>query len=173
MSSIVESLKDKMLNDGKLVLFEGKDCFVDEKQISLTSEQLDSIYQLALENNMRIKMQAIMGSSDISNFEDVFIEDRSEMYKQDGVDEDDAYAQAEADSDDLDGESDTYVEYFLDDINSKYHYEYKIDKITDNYSIVFSVDDSVKGLLSGKSFTDSEEPLIHNEDVIVKVTLYK
>lgn len=61
MSSIVESLKDKMLNNGKLVLFEGKDCFVDEKKISLNSEQLDSIYQVALENNMRIKMQATMG----------------------------------------------------------------------------------------------------------------
>lgn len=95
------------------------------------------------------------------------------MYIEDGEDEDDTYAQAKADLEDLYEESDTYVEYFLDDINSKYHYGYKIDKITDIYSIVFSVDDSVKDLLGGKSFTDNEEPLIHNEDVIVKVTLYK
>lgn len=172
MNNIVETLSNKMLADGKLVLDEGTNYYLGDKNIALSPEQLDDIYQVALENDMNIKMKAIMSSSDISDFEDEFIEDRSEMYIEDGEDEDDAYAQAEADADDLLGESDTYVEYFLSNIDSNYHYEYHIDEVKDE-CIVFSVKDSVKNLLDGESFSDNNEPLIHDEDIILTVTLYK
>lgn len=166
-----DNIVDKLFKQNRIVLEETRWIRIDNKDIELSEEQLDEVYERAIQEDMMFKSECIM--NDTSYYEEQLVEDKISMYIEDGEDEDEAEGLAIEEASDIESEANSYVEYLLSDKGSEYSNKFKIKEVTDEENIVFTIEDRLKELLDGEKFSENDEPVIHDEDMNLKVTLFK
>lgn len=166
-----DNIVDKLFKQNRIVLEETRWIRIDNKDIELSEEQLDEVYERAVQEDMMLKSECIM--NDTSYYEEQLVEDKISMYIEDGEDEDEAEGLAIEEASDIESEANSYVEYLLSDKGSEYSNKFKIKEVTDEENIVFTIEDKLKELLDGEKFSENDEPVIHDEDMNLKVTLFK
>lgn len=185
--SLSTSLVDKIYDDNDIIdklfrrkeieLEEGNIVKIGDKNIFLNENQLDEIYQKALEKDMSFESECIMNWDKIMTYEDIFIDDRTQMYIDEGEDEDEAEGMAEEDSYNVRNEADMYTSYLLDDEGSHYEYASDIKEASESQGrgckIIFTVKDKLNNLFVNQKFSTINEPVINDGDIILKVRLFK
>lgn len=174
MNKVTEELINKMVKDNKIELYEGNAYDTgDDKTNTLSLEQLNTIYSKAGQEDMSFKAECIMSNDDLSYYEDELIEDLTDMYIEDGEDECDADGLAIEEAQDIENEADSYVEYLLKDAHSKYSNNFSIKEVTENEDIIFTITDKVSNFLENKTFSEIKEPTLCDDNMVIKVTLFK
>lgn len=174
MYKVTKELINKMLGDSKIELYEGIAYDTgDDKTNTLSLEQLNAIYDKACQEGMSFKAECIMTNDDLSYYEDELIEDLTDMYIEDGEDECDAEGCAIEEAHDIENEADSYVEYFLEDKHSKYSSNFSIKEVTEDEDIIFTITDKVNNFLENKTFSEIKEPTLCDDNMVIKVTLFK
>lgn len=166
-----DNIVDKLFKQNRIVLEEIRWARIDNKNIELSEEQLDEVYERATQEDMAFKSKCIMNNA--SYYEEQLVEDKISMYIDEGEDEDEAEDLAIEEASDIESEANSYVEYLLSDKKSEYDSRFKVEEITDEENIVFTIEDRLKKLLDGEKFSENDEPVIHDEDINLKVTLFK
>lgn len=165
------NIVDKLFKQKRIVLEEIRHVRINDEDIELSGEQLDEVYERAIQEDMVFKSECVM--NDTSYYEEQLVEDKISMYIEEGEDEDEAEGLAIEEASDIESEANSYVEYLLSDKKSKYDDEFEVKEVTDEENIVFTVEDRLKKLLDGEKFSENDEPVIHDEDMNLNVTLFK
>lgn len=166
-----DNIVDKLFKQNRIVLEEVSWVRIDNKDIELNEEQLDEVYERAAQEDMMFKSKCIM--NDTSYYEEQLVEDKISMYIDEGEDEDEAEGLAIEEASDIESEANSYVEYLLSDKKSEYDNKFEVEEVTDEENIIFAVEDRLNKLLDGEKFSENDEPVIHDEDINLKVTLFK
>lgn len=122
---------------------------------------------------MNFESECIMDWDRIMDYEDIFIDDRTQMYIDEGEGEDEDEGLVIEEASDIESEANSYVEYLLSDKKSEYDNKFEVEEVTDEENIIFAVEDRLNKLLDGEKFSENDEPVIHDEDINLKVTLFK